>query len=232
VRPVEGILTPEEVAAMAARVEANGGRVSLRTLPDGGTAPYELNITYLDAITAPEDDDATRAGKFLAAQTVLLSVIGVPGIYVHSLLGSRNDMDGLAETGRNRSINREKLELDAVEQNLADPDSLRARVLAGHRRLLTARRTRPAFHPNSAQRVVGLDDRVFSLVREGGGDRVWVAVNVSDAEVALAPERAALGFDPDARLVDLIDGSEITASGDAVALTLPSRSAAWVAEPR
>jgi len=232
VRPVEGILTGEEVARMAARVEAHGGRVSLRTLPDGGTAPYELNITYLDAIAAPEDDDETRAGKFLAAQTVLLSVISVPGIYIHSLLGSRNDAVGLAETGRNRSINREKLELTAVERDLADPASLRARVLAGHRRLLAARRTRPAFHPNAAQRVVGLDDRIFSLVREGGDDRVWVAVNVSDAAVTLAPERAVLGFDPAARLVDLIGNADVGSRGGAVELTLPPHSAVWLAEPR
>jgi len=231
VRPVEGILTGEEVAKMAARVEAHGGRVSLRTLPDGGTAPYELNITYLDAIAAPEDDDATRARKFLAAQTVLLSVIGVPAIYIHSLLGSRNDAAGLAETGRNRSINREKLELTAVERALAEPTNLRARVLAGHRRLLAARRVRPAFHPNAAQRVVRLDDRVFSLVREDGDDRVWVAVNVSDADVALAPERAALGFDPAARLVDLIGGSDVASTGATIEVTLPPHSAAWVAEP-
>ncbi len=229
VRPVEDLLSPDQVATMAARVEANGGRVSLRTLPDGGTAPYELNITFLDAVSLPTDDDARRATKFLAAQTILLSVMGVPGIYIHSLLGSRNDLAGLAATGRNRSVNREKLDLHSVQSALMDPFGLRARVVAGHRRLLAVRRTRRAFHPNALQRIVRLDRRVFSLVRESGEDRIWIAVNVSDAAVRLAADNDQIGFDPSARLVDLIGGIEVTPSAGAIHLNLPPYTAVWVA---
>ncbi|MDJ0631305.1 MAG: alpha-amylase family glycosyl hydrolase [Rhodobacter sp.] len=230
VRPVEGILPPEEVAAMAARVEANGGRVSARAVPGGGTVPYELNITFLDAVARPEDDDATRAAKFLAAQTILLSVVGVPGIYIHSLLGSRNDYAGLKATGRNRSINREQLELQALERDLADPISLRSRVLAGHRRLLAIRRGRPAFHPNAPQRIVDLDPRVFSLVRERDTDRVWAAINVSDATVDLTIEVARIGFAPGSRLIDLIGGSVVKVDGAQIRLSLPAFTAVWIAE--
>ena len=35
---------------MAAGVEARGGLISVRNMPDGTTAPYELNIAYVDAI--------------------------------------------------------------------------------------------------------------------------------------------------------------------------------------
>lgn len=230
VRPVEGILSPEEVAEMAARVEASGGRVSMRNLPAGGTAPYELNVTYLDAIANPGDDDAARVAKFLAAQTILLSVVGVPGIYIHSLLGSRNDLAGLEATGRNRSINREKLDRPALESELADPESLRAQVLSGHLARLAVRRTRPAFHPNAAQRVLPLDGRVFSFVREGGGDRVWVAVNVSRETVALSVARSELGFDGDRALGDLLAGMPVSEQGGAVLIELAPHSAAWVAE--
>ncbi|MCA8881252.1 MAG: DUF3459 domain-containing protein [Rhodobacteraceae bacterium] len=232
VRPVEGLLAPEEVAAMAAKVEANGGRVSLRNLPGGGTAPYELNIAYLDAIAAPEDDDAARAAKFLAAQTILLSVVGVPGIYIHSLLGSRSDHAGLARTGRNRSINREKLDRTAVERDLEIPEGLRARVLEGHRHRLALRRSRPAFHPNAAQRVVPIDDGVLSLVREGGGDRVWAAINVSNAAVPVSVPASDLGFGSPEQLHDLISGTTVSVVDDSVTLTLPPHSAIWIADAR
>jgi len=230
VRPVEGILGGEEVAAMAKRVEEHGGKVSLRTLPDGSAAPYELNIAYLDAVTAPDDDDPTRAMKFLAAQTVLFSVVGVPGIYIHSLLGSRNDYKGLKKTNRNRSINRERLKLEDVNKDLMDPSSLRSMVLDGHRKLLAVRRSRPAFHPNSSQRVVKLDRRLFSIVREGNGDRVWAVVNVSDETVVLHTGCSELGMSGDRILLDLLSGDEVSPNSKNFMIKMPGYSKAWFIE--
>ena len=229
-RPVEGILTPEEVARMAAIVEANGGRISMRNLPDGGTAPYELNITYLDAVTSPEDDTKTRAAKFLAAQTVLLSVVGVPGIYIHSLLGSRNDYVGLAATGRNRSINREKLVLADLTAELSDPEHLRSMVLDGHRHRLAIRRSRPAFRPSSQQRVVPIDDRLFSLVREGNGDRVWTVINVSEDDVSFRVKLSDLGFGGAGGLKDLLSGRHMETSDGWVETHLVAYATLWCAE--
>ena len=229
VRPVEGILPREQVEAMAEGVRANGGLVSLRNLPDGGTAPYELNITYLDAVASPDLDDARRAATFLAAQTILLSVVGVPGIYIHSLLGSRNDRAGVDRTGRNRSINRERLDRAAAEAELAKPDSLRRLVLDGHRHLLSQRRRRSAFHPNAAQRVVAVDDRVFSIVRESADDRVWAAINTSNEAVPLSVGRDVLGFPAGRGLHDLIADRSLP-SGDAdIDLILAPYQAVWIA---
>ena len=230
VRPVENILSREEVAKMARRVEENGGKVSARDLPGGETAPYELNISYLDAVAAPGDDDKTRAAKFLAAETILLSVVGMPGIYIHSLLGTQNDYDGLQRTGRNRSINRAKLDLHAITRALAEPESLRSLVFEGHRNLLAARRQRPAFCPNSMQRIVPLDDRVVSLVRAGGGDRVWAIINVSAQSVTLQTKCRDLGFQDDASLMNLISDIEAHVNSGQIALTLRGYSTAWFVE--
>lgn len=217
VRPVEGILSPDEVAAMTDRVRLSGGLVSMRNLPDGSQAPYELNIAFVDAVALPEDDCATRAAKFLAAQTILLSVVGVPGIYIHSLLGSRSDLAGAKRTGRNRTINRERLQVSKVEAELADPNSLRARVFAGMRERLAIRRTRNAFHPNSPQRVLSVDDRVFSLVRGTGSQAVTVAVNCSAdvVEVDL----------PEAGARDLLSNRPVQRP-----LTLSAYQAVWLAD--
>lgn len=227
-RPVEGILTREQVAAMADRVRSNGGLVSMRTLPDGSTAPYELNISYVDAVASPDDTDATRAAKFLAAQTILLSVVGVPGIYIHSLLGSRSDHAGVERTGQNRSINRERLGLSELEAELAEPDSLRRRVLDGYRRLLTIRRQRTAFHPNAAQRVVRVDDRVFSIVREAPDDRVWAAINSSGKPVTLSVDLTQLGFVAGEHLRDLISGGLYADNAGVLRVELEPYQALWV----
>ena len=63
----------------------SGGRVSYRNMPDGSKKPYELNISFLNLICGKESQRDKKVNKFIASQGVLLSVIGVPGIYIHSL---------------------------------------------------------------------------------------------------------------------------------------------------
>ena len=63
VRPVEGILTRAQVAALAERVRARGGLVSVKSDVGGGESPYELNVSLFDALsepTAPEEDGVRR----------------------------------------------------------------------------------------------------------------------------------------------------------------------------
>lgn len=228
VRPAEGILSQQEVLEMAAAVVTRGGKVSMRALPGGREAPYELNITYLDAVSSPGDSDDVVIAKFMAAQMILLSLVGIPGIYIHSLLGSRNDTAGMAKTGRSRSINREKLSLRALEQALNDPGSLRARILAAFRDRLSVRVTRSAFAPNAAQRVLPLDHRVFSLVRESETDRVWVSVNVSATPVTLRVSTAQLGFTPGAT-TNLLGGEGPMIGETVTEMVLGPYEAAWIA---
>src|SRR5688572_1571966 len=53
--PARGILTDEEVQALADRVIAHGGQVSYKTNPDGSESPYELNATLFDILSDPND---------------------------------------------------------------------------------------------------------------------------------------------------------------------------------
>ncbi len=141
VRPVEGILTPDEIAALVERARAHGGDVSYKTNSDGSRSPYELNINYFDMLSDPQGDEplALQARRFLAAQAIQLAFVGVPGIYIHSLLGSRNWYEGVTRTGILRAINREKLAYDEVEAALSDPTSLRSLVFYPYRELLIRR---------------------------------------------------------------------------------------------
>ena len=110
--PTHGILDDAEREAMIATVQERGGRISYKATADG-KIPYEMNVNYLSAITDPALPAGQRAETFLAGQAVMLALAGVPGIYVHSLIGSENWQDGVAQTGANRTINREKLEFAA-----------------------------------------------------------------------------------------------------------------------
>ncbi|RPI98013.1 MAG: sugar phosphorylase, partial [Chloroflexi bacterium] len=155
VRPVEGILTRGEIEALVQRATAHGGAVSYKTNSDGSSSPYELNINYFDALSDPAADEPleVQVQRFLVSQAIQIAVVGVPGIHIHSLLGSRNWRDGVQQTGHLRAINREKLLGSEVESALSTPGSLRQQVFDAYRRLILIRTGQKAFHPNGPQHV-------------------------------------------------------------------------------
>lgn len=166
--PATGILSGEQVQALCAQVERHGGRVSYKTNPDGSRSPYELNCTWFDALSDPASDEpqTRQINRFVASYAIMLALQGVPGIYVHSLVGSPNDQAGFARTGHHRTLNRgrwERAELDAL---IADPQQRAGAVLGRMRALLGARRSEPAFHPNSAQYILDHGPGVFALKRQ------------------------------------------------------------------
>ena len=185
VRPVEGILSESERDVLIKATLQNGGVVSYKDNGDGTQSPYELNINYQDALASPEESDEVRIGRFLAAETILLSLKGLPGIYIHSLLGSRNDYYGKTTSGIPRRINREKLEVEALEQKL-ETDTNRKKIFEELLRRLQIRKKHPAFSPSAKQTVLKLDKRVFALLRESDEeDKILALINVSGEKVQL-----------------------------------------------
>ncbi len=179
VTPARGLLSDAEIEAMAQRVEALGGFVSYKTNSDGSQSAYELNINYLDALGTPgaDEDDELRARRFLCSQAIMLALRGVPGIYFHSLFGSRSWHEGVQQTGRNRTINREKLQYDRLEQELTN--GLRKQVFAGLSEMLQVRSAEPAFHPNASQHVQ-TGGMFLTIEREYQGDKITCIFNVTN----------------------------------------------------
>ena len=219
VRPAEGILTPAEMQALVERTLAHGGQVGYKANPDGSRSVYELNITLYDFLNPPDrPDPAVDVKRFLASQSILLSLAGAPGIYVHSLFGSRNCHACYEQTGRARSLNREKFELAHIEALLADDRSHQSRVFAGYRRMLAVRRAHPAFHPFSRQTILNLHPAVFAVLRQtsDGTERILCLTNVS-----AQPQSLTL---PAGRWRDLL-GRDDDLAGE---ITVPGYSAMWL----
>jgi glycosidase len=187
VRPVEGILSETEVSALVERAQAHGGAVSFKTNSDGSQSPYELNINYFDALSDPAGDEPLdlQVRRFIASQAIQLAFMGMPGVYIHSLLGSRSWQEGVEQTGRLRSINREKLRMDIVTAELNDSGSLRSRVFSAYRALITRRIREKAFHPNASQTVLRLHPAVFALLRTSpdGAEHIVALHNVANRRV-------------------------------------------------
>jgi sucrose phosphorylase len=210
VRPLEGIIPPEEIDALIDVVKANSGQVSYKRNPDGSDSPYELNITYVDAILA---DSATQeANRFLASQAIQYALPGVPATYIHSLLGSRNWLEGVKQTGRARTINREKLQVDSVLAELNDPNSFRSKVFFPYLNMIKIRKKQKGFHPNAAFEILDLDPAVFAIARYSEEQTVYAITNIASDPVSVSLS----GHDLPGRMVDLISGE--TVSTDSLSL--------------
>lgn len=185
-RPTAGLLSHEDREALAARAIESGGRASYANEPDGGSAVYELNVNYLDALVdgAERGDDHAVVARALAAHAIMLSMIGVPAIYVHSLFGSRGDVAGMEDSGIARRINREKLDADSLLAGLAT-DARRSGMLTGLVHMLRVRRGHSAFSPFSPQQVLDLGPEVVAIRRGTGTDALIAIVNVSHGSVSL-----------------------------------------------
>lgn len=214
--PARGLLSEAEIDGLARRVMANGGQVSDKANPDGTVSPYELNTTFFDALSDPNDRGeawATKLDRFICSQAIMLALAGVPGIYIHSLFGSPNDHAGFARSGWKRDLNHQRLELTEVESRLSDAATEAAQVFARYTRLLEVRCRQPAFHPRSGQRVLEAGPGIFALARGPREGQALVTLhNVTDSPQVAAGEWPAAGreewedvisgerFDPGSRL--------------------------------
>jgi len=188
--PARGILPSADIEALVAQTLAHGGLISYKHNTDGTHSPYEMNISYFDALSNPDGSEplALQIDRFMAAQGIMLSLVGLPGIYFHSLFGSRNWQAGVQITKQNRTINRQKLERKKLEGELAGPDSLRAQVFTRYRQLLRARASSSAFHPHGTQNVLAAERGMFALRRTSpdGLEKVLCLQNVMAREQRVA----------------------------------------------
>lgn len=217
-RPAEGILSQSQVQALVHQTLAHGGRVSYRTNDDGSDVPYELNISYFDALSDPAKGYALdrQVSRFLTAHAMMLCLAGVPGIYFHSFFGSRSWREGVDRTGENRAINREKMETAKLLQTLAEPGTLRRLVFDGFCHLLRVRGSNRAFHPRSQQAIMPIDTRVFAVRRGDPADSECVCCvhNVTEETVPIEVGLAELGFLEASDVVDLLSGETYTSDGE------------------
>lgn len=180
VRPLEGLLPEREKAELVENMQKFGGLVSYKSNPDGTQSPYELNITYFDALkgTATGADDF-QVERFLASQIIMMSLRGVPAFYIHSLTATPNYLEGVAQTNHSRTINRRKWNLDELEE-LLNNKTPQKRVFIALQKLIAIRKEQNAFHPDAKQQFLDLGEKLFGLVRKSEhGQKIILVANLT-----------------------------------------------------
>jgi len=242
VTPARDLLPPLEFDFLIEEARRRGALVSSRS-SSGGELPYELNTTFLDAIAESGASDVERTRAFLSCHAAMAALAGVPAIWFHSLVGSRNWAEGPAITGSKRSISRRRLDPGKLERELSDPSSMRRAIYEGIVAMLAARAARPAFDPQAPQLALSPDGSgalaskgsfgaaassgpIFGLLRGRGEEALLALANVSGAEASCA---IPAGFEPAGTLFDpgaqAGGGSPRLSDGRAI---LPARGALWI----
>lgn len=187
-RPAEGLLTDWELETLIATMQRFGGRVSARTTPDGKAKPYEINISLWNALsgTISNGPDEWQFARYLCAAAVMAALEGVPAYYIHSLLGTENDLERVEHTSSFRSINRHIWDADQLESKLAG-DTHHARVFQALTNLLKIRRQQTAFHPNATMFTLHTGEQVFAFWRQSIDRRqsIFAIYNFSDQPQSL-----------------------------------------------
>jgi len=208
--PVRGILSDADIENLVRTTKARGGLVSYKTDTSGVQSPYELNINYLDALSISDEPVEITLKRFITAHAILLSIAGMPGVYFHSLFGSRGWPEGVTRTGRNRSVNREKLDRDALRAELESTTSLCAQVFTQFKHLIYVRAQNPAFKPYSEQHVLIVNPEVFTILRIDKDLKKSVLCfhNVSAKSILVNVDLSLLPYKYPIRLLDLISSEQ------------------------
>lgn len=182
VRPLEGLVPADEFNYLVESTKERGGFISYKQNPNGTQSPYELNITYYDAFQERgKEETDLQLKRYMCSQTIMLSLKGVPGIYIHNLTATHNYVEGVIETGHRREINRKQWPYEELRELLNDPDSTTYKVLSRYKALLEKRRQHPAFAPHAGQEVFDLGSNLFAFLRTSsdGSERILVISNIT-----------------------------------------------------
>ncbi|NBC22234.1 MAG: alpha-amylase [Gammaproteobacteria bacterium] len=228
-RPAEGLLDDAETATMIDTVRGFGAMVSMRSMPEGERA-YELNTTYFDALAGTTDGpDEWQTQRFLCSQTIVMALEGIPAFYIHALLATRNDHEGVRRTGQPRTINRYRWHYPDLQAALADEHDPHARVLAALKARLAIRRRQKAFHPNATQFTLQLGSAIFGFWRQSldRDQSIFALHNVSRHAIALPV--ASINLIGGEAWVDLLSGESVDEAGT---ITFAPYQCRWITNRR
>ncbi|MEM9976869.1 MAG: sugar phosphorylase, partial [Cyanobacteria bacterium P01_D01_bin.2] len=95
-RPTEGLLEEGEFQTLIETMRSFGAQISMRRKADGSESPYEINIALFDALQGTaKGPEKWQIERFICSQTVMMSLEGIPAFYIHSLLATPNDLEGV-----------------------------------------------------------------------------------------------------------------------------------------
>lgn len=229
---VKNILKVEEINFIIHKAEEYGGLISNNTDDYGKDKPYEINITWFNALNREDsgEDIAFQVKRFVASRSIALVLQGVPAIYVHGLIGTSNDIKAVKATNLKRNINRHVFDSDTfLDKALKDPQSKLFHINWQFGRILSIRTKQRAFHPNGAQKILMISPYVFAVLRISPekDQHILTLTNVTDKRFNIKIPLSKLG-PKEKYWNDLINGAEFIAEDEKLHITLEPYDVLWL----
>lgn len=221
VRPLQGLLPSEELDKMVDEVKLRKGLVSMKTNSDGSQSPYELNITYFEALSVPgKPEDPMGIQRFLTSQYIAAAFRGVPAVYIHCLTACLNDHEGVNESDIPRRINRHKWDVERLDGLLDDSTTIHSKIFNDFTLVLRRRADYPAFHPDAPQEILETAKDIFALKRTSkqGDQRIFSISNFTAKNKTVKAMSALLGESSLTQVRDIISGKNKSISKDGMRL--------------
>jgi len=228
---VEKILTEKEIEMMSLRVLEHGGYISYKKNSDGSESPYEFNITWYSAINREDEDEPQelQVQRYIASRSIALVLMGVPGVYLHGLLGSINDAEAVIEEFQRRSINRKTIRKENLLKALSNSKTSTYQVSHDLTNLISKRIQEKAFHPNSPQKVLDVSDCFFAVVRTAmdGTEVILAITNVTDQSQRFVHNLNEIGVALE-RWHDLINDTDYSFPDSKIKLDVKPYGIVWL----
>jgi len=229
-RALEGILPEHEKESLIESMHRFGGFVSMKANPDGDDSPYEINISLFDALQGTRrGPDQWQVDRFICSQAIMMTLQGIPAMYIHSILATPNDLHGVELSGRTRSINRKKWDYHEIQSLLESHNTPNHEVFHGLKEIIAIRSVEPCFHPENAQEIIQVSPGIFAVLREDRktGRRLLALFNVTTApQLVTIKDRPELS--DQTRWHDLI--TDTTLDNILPAISLPPYAFMWLVE--
>ena len=231
---VKDLLSHDEIQFIIRRAREHGGYISYKTDKDGQEVPYEINITWFNALCREDGTPHTdlQVDKFIASRAMALALQGVPGIYLHSFFGTRNDIDAVSCPISKREVNRKALDYNTLTKAIDDPDTLTSKIIRKLNSIISLRTKQSAFHPNGAQKILKVKPEIFAVLRTSPNEdqHILSLINITDDEIQIAiPLKEVQIFKQG--WYDLIRQDKHTFEDENISLTLKPYDVVWL-EPQ
>ena len=231
---VKDLLSHDEIQFIIRRAREHGGYISYKTDKDGQEVPYEINITWFNALCREDGTPHTdlQVDKFIASRAMALALQGVPGIYLHSFFGTRNDIDVVSCPISKREVNRKALDYNTLTKAIDDPDTLTSKIIRKLNSIISLRTKQSAFHPNGAQKILKVKPEIFAVLRTSPNEdqHILSLINITDDEIQIAiPLREVQVLKQE--WYDLISQDKHTFKDENISLTLKPYDIVWL-EPQ
>jgi sucrose phosphorylase len=228
---VRDILGKEDIDYMIEKAKKHGGCISYKTAEDGNAVPYEINITWYSALNpAGSDEDLQlQVKRFIASRSIALVIQGVPGIYLHSLFGTRGDQEVVKETQDKRAINRTIVDVDSIIESMNNPSSKKSLINRDLGRLIGIRIKKRAFHPNGNQQILMISQSVFAVLRTSPemDQHILTITNVTSRECRIEIPMSEIDSS-ESRWYDLINRKAWSAENQKLCITLQPYDVVWL----